>query len=243
MATTSTPHRRLTRKELREPDEFVSLIDAAGDYVADHLPRVIAGAAGLLVLILFGVGLRFYFSHQAQAAAEAFYDAGNVYDRKDYKTAADQFATLANEYPGTSLGRLALLYLGDAYLAQHQDAQARDALQKFLDADSGPTFRQLALLQLGIAYEALGNPAEARQAYARATAIREGAQGRAELALAQLTLRQGDKAGAIAIYQRFLREHPFDRDRRGVVDDALSQLGVTPAARFPGARTIDLPAK
>ncbi len=241
MATTTTPHHRLTRKELREPDEFVSLVDAAGDYVIDHLPRVIAGAIGLLMLVLLGVGLHLYSNQQEQAAAEAFSSAGNVYDQKDYKTASGQFATLAAEYSGTSLGRLALLYLGDDYLAQNQFAAARDALQKFVDADDRPTFRQLALLQLGVTYQGLGNPAEARKAYEQAAGIKEGAQGRAELELARLTLRQGDKPGAIAIYQRFLREHPFDQER-SVVTDALSQLGMAPAAPFATAKTIDLPA-
>jgi predicted negative regulator of RcsB-dependent stress response len=239
MATSTTPHHRLTRKELREPDEFVSLVDAAGDYVADHLPRVIAGAIGVLVLILVGVGLRLYFNHQAQAAAEAFNSAGEVFDKKDYKAAADQFAALADEYPGTSLGRLALLYVGDARLAENQAATARDALQKFLAADDRPTFRQLALLQLGVAYEELANPAEALKAYAQAAAIKEGAQGRAELALARVTLGQGDKPAAIAIYQRFLRERPFDQER-GEATDALSQLGVVPAVPI-SAKTLELP--
>lgn len=241
MATSTTPHHRLTRKELREPDEFVSLVDAAGDYVVDHLPRVIVGAIGLLVLILVGVGLRLYSNHQAQAAAEAFNRAGDVYNKKDYKAAAEQFAALAGEYPGTSVGRLSLLYVGDAHLAQNQAAAARDALQNFLAADDQPSFRQLALLQLGLAYEGLNNPAEARKAYEQAAAIKEGAQGRAELALAHVTLRQGDKPGAIAIYQRFLRQHPFGPER-GTVLDALSQLGVAPAAPVASVKTSELPA-
>jgi len=241
MATT-TPHHRITRKDLRQPDEFVSLVDAAGDYVADHLPRVIAGAVGLLALILIGVGLNLYFSHRNREVAEAFYQAGNVYDKKEYKAAAGQFAALAGEYPGTSLGRLSLLYLGDAYLAQHQPAAARDELQKFLDADDRPAFRQLALLQLGVAYEALGNYAEARKAYEQAASIKEGQQGRADLELARLTARQGDKQGAIAIYQRILREHPFGQER-GTASDALVQLGApSPAPAYP-AKTIELPAK
>jgi tetratricopeptide (TPR) repeat protein len=242
MATTSTPHHRLTRKELREPDEFVSLIDAAGDYVLDHLPRVIAAAVGFLVLILIVVGLRLYSNHQAQAAAEAFFSASNVYGQKDYKAAAAQFAALANDYSGTSLGRLALLYLGDAYLAQNQFAPARDTLQKFIDTDDRPTFRQLAFLQLGVAYEKLGNPNEARKAYEQAAKIKEGAQGRAELKLARLSLQQGDKPRAIAVYQGFLREHPFDPEG-DIATEALGQLGFSPVTPFASAKTLELPSK
>ena len=241
MATTTTPHHRLTRKELREPDEFVSLVDAAGDYVIDHLPRVIAGAIGLLMLVLLGVGLHLYSNQQEQAAAEAFSSAGNVYDRKDYKTAAGQFAALAAQYPGPVLAVWRCSISATPTWPRISLPRRATPCKSSSNADDRPTFRQLALLQLGVAYEGLGNPAEARKAYEQAAAIREGAQGRAELELARLTLRQGDKPGAIAIYQRFLREHPFDQER-SVVTDALSQLGVAPAAPFATAKTIDLPA-
>jgi hypothetical protein len=122
MATTTTRHPRLTRKELRQPDEFVSFLDATGDYVADHLPRVLAIGAGIFVLILIGVGLRLYFNSMARAVAEAFYSASSAYEQKDFKGAETQFQTIAGEYPSTNLGRLALLYLGDVYLDQHQPA-------------------------------------------------------------------------------------------------------------------------
>jgi tetratricopeptide (TPR) repeat protein len=242
MATRSIPHQqRITRKDLRQPDEFVSIMDAAGDYIADNLSKVIAGAVALVALIIVVVGVRLYFNHQNVAAADAFAGASSTYQNKDYKAAAYQFAQIADDYSGTSLGRLALLYEGNAYLANHQPAAARDALQKFVDRDGRPAFRQLALLQLGLADENLGNQAAAQQAYTQAAAINEGAQGRAELDLARLTLHQGDKARAIAIYQRFLSEHPFD-SQRNFVADTLSQLGVKPAASLPTAKTLELPA-
>jgi tetratricopeptide (TPR) repeat protein len=240
MATT-TPHHRLTRKDLRQPDEFVSLLDAASEYVATHLGRVIGAALALLALILLTAALNLYVNHRHRAAAEAFYSASQAYDSKQYQTAENRFQALANDYPGTSLGRLALLYMGDIHLAQNQAAPARDLLQRFLEVDHRPVFRQVALLQLGVAWEALGNDGEAHKAYAQAAAINEGQQGRAELELARLTANQCDKPGAIAIYQRFLREHPFGAQRTSVID-ALARLGAAPE---PGLmpNTIELPAK
>jgi Flp pilus assembly protein TadD len=91
-----------------------------------------------------------------------------------------------------------------------------------------------------VAYEQLGNAAEARTAYEQAASIDEGAQGRAELNLARLMAAEGDKQGAIATYQRFLREHPFGQDRV-TVTDALARLGATAPAMVPS--TIELPAK
>ena len=238
----STPHRqRLTRKDLREPDEFVSLVDAAGDYIANHLPRVIAGAVILFVVILVAVGLKLFFTHRDRVAATAFYRAGELYDQKDYTNAAASFTALAAHYPGTKLGRLALLYLGDAYLAENQAAQARDSLRKFLDTDDRPTYRQLALLQLGVAYESLGKLVDARGAYAQAATIKEGAQGWAELQQARLALQLGDKPGAIEIYQRFLREHPFD-PQRGTAIAALGRLGVKTSAAYAG-NNLELPSR
>lgn len=241
MATT-TPHpHRLSRKELRKPDEFVTFVDAAGDYIVSHLGRVIIGVITLLALILVIVGLRFYLSYQDRQIAEAFYQASTAYDRKEYASARSQFAALAAAHPHSSLGRLATLYIGNAYLADNEAKQARDALQKYLSADDRPAFREMALMQLGVADEEVEDLAGARKAYEEAAAMKGPEQGRAELNVARLLVRQGDKPAAIAAYQRFLRESPFSQER-GEVVDALAQLGVAPPAPVGLGKTIEPPA-
>ncbi|HLW71179.1 MAG TPA: tetratricopeptide repeat protein [Candidatus Binataceae bacterium] len=230
---TSTHRPHISRKELRQPDEFVSFFDAAGEYVATHLVQVILAAMGLLALILFAVGVRFYLSAQERDAAEAFYAAVNTLDHKDYAAAAAQFAALANEHPHSRLGRLAPFYVANANLAQQQPAKARDALKQYLANDSPPAFRELALMQLGVADEDLGDYAGARESYAEAAALKGAEQPRAALNVARLQARAGEKAAAIASYQRFIRENPFSPDR-GTAVDALASLGVAaPASPQP----------
>jgi len=242
MASTTKPHpHHLSRKELRQPDEFVTLVDSAGDYVANHLGRVIIGVIGLLALILMIVGVRFYFNYQDRQIAEAFYQASTAFDHKEYARARSQFAALAEAHPRSSLGRLSMFYLGNAYMADNEAKPARDAFQKYLAADDRPAFREMALMQLGVADENLADFTGARKAYEDAAAMKGPEQGRAELDVARLLARQGDKPAAIAAYQRFLRENPFSQDRGDVID-ALAQLGVAPAAPAVSAKTIELPA-
>jgi tetratricopeptide (TPR) repeat protein len=242
MATTTKPHpHHLSRKELRQPAEFVTLVDSAGDYIANHLGRVISGAIGLLALILVIVGVRFYFSYQDRQIAEAFYQASTAFDRKDYASARSQFMAIAAAHPRSSLGRLATFYLGNAYMVDNAAKPARDAFQKYLAADDRPAFREMALMQLGVADEELADFTGARKAYEDAAALKGPEQGRAELNVARLLARQGAKPAAIAAYQRFLRENPFSQDR-GEVIDALAQLGVAPATTSSAAKTIELPA-
>src|ERR1700730_4893022 len=192
MATTPHPH-RLSRKELRQPDEFITFVEAAGDYIASNLKLVIIGAVGLLALIVIGVGVRFYLSSQDRALAEAFYQAASAYDQKDYVHAQSQFAALAKAHPSSSLGRLARFYVANIYLTSQQPAKARDELQKYLAANDRPAFREMALMQLGIANEELGDYTAARKAYEQAAAMKGPEQGRAELNVARLLGRAGDK--------------------------------------------------
>jgi predicted negative regulator of RcsB-dependent stress response len=234
MATTAHHPRRLSRKELRQPDEFVSFFDAAGDYLANNLLRVILGGVGLLAVIFVVVGARFYLDRQNRAAADAFYQAINALDRKDYPQAAAQFATLASDYPSTSLSRLAPFYVANAELAQNQSAKARVALQKYLDVEDRPHFRELALMQLGVACEDSGDYAAARKSYEQAAALNGPEQRRAEMNLGRLQVRLGDKTAAIATYQRVLHENPYGPES-GAATEALAQLGVTAPSPAPSA--------
>src|SRR5216684_2088677 len=232
MATSAHHPHRLTRKELRQPDEFMSFFEAAGDYVANHLMRVILAAVAVVVLVFVGVGVRFYVSHQKQAAAEAFYQAINLLDRKDDAQAAAQFTALANDHPSASLGRLASFYVANAELAQNEPAKARIALQKYLEAEDRPRFRELALMQLGVASEDSGDYAAATKAYREAAGLKGPEQGRAEMNLARLQVRGGDKAAAISTYQRLLAENP-DGPNSGAATEALAQLGVSASRQAP----------
>ncbi len=241
MATPKSNHpHHLTRKELRQPVEAVSIVDAIADYVANNLVRVVIGVVGLLVLVLVLVGVRFYLNAQERAVAEAFYQATTAYDHRDYGSARSQFAALAEAHPGTSLGRLAQFYIGNTFLTDKQPTKARDALQKYLTEDNQPAFREMALMQLGVANEELADFTAAQKAYQQAAEMRGPEQGRAELNVARLRARAGDKKGAIAAYQRYLSENPYSQERSRVVD-ALAQLGAAPLTAS-SAKTIDLPS-
>lgn len=226
----SSQNRRISRKELRQPDEFQTFVEAAGNLVADNLLRVILGVGGFLIIVFIIVGVSAYFGHQRSLIAESFYQATAALDHKDYKTAAAMFVRIADEHPGDSLGRLAGFYAGNAYLAEGQTAKARDQYRRYLDSNDRPIFRAMALMQLGVADENLGDIAAAKKAYQDAAALQGPEQERADLNVARLMAQQGDKKGAIAAYQAFLREHPFSQDR-AIVIDALANLGTAPPAQ------------
>jgi len=223
----ATTHHRLSRKELRQPDEFVTFLDRAWSYVGENLPRIIIGAVVAIVLLAIGFTWRFYRQHQSRIAAEEFYHAMTALDRKDYKTAERGFTSLTEQHPGQRLGQLAEFYRANTYMAENAPAKARDALEKYLKDSDPPTFRQLALTQLGVAYEDLGNYRKAHEEYLQAAALDGPEKGRAELGAARMLARFGDNRGAISAYRRFLSQNPFASERAEVVE-SLAQLGAAP---------------
>jgi len=235
----ATTHPRLSRKQLKQPDEFVTLIDQAGEFLRENLDRVIIAAVAMVVLFVIAFGFYFYAQHQHRLAAEDFYDAVGALERKDYKAAERSFTQLAEEHSGSSLGRLARFYLANAYLAENQPAKARDALQTYLASGAQPLFRQLALTQLGVAAENLSDYQQAHAAYAEAAALDGPERTRAQLGAARTLVRIGDKPGAIAAYRRFIGENPYARERPDVAE-ALAQLGAPLGDQAPNPKTIEL---
>jgi len=230
MATTTRP--KLSRKELKQPDEFISFLDQTLAFVEENLSRVIFGAVALVALLGIIFAFRFYYQHQQRIAAEDFYTAVSALERKDYKAAEQGFMQLADHQPGQSLGRLARFYLGSTYLDQAQPSKARAALAAYLQAGGTPPFTQLALCQLGSANEDLGDFKKARDAYAHAAALEGPERERAALDSARMLALLGDRRGAIAAYQAFLKTNPYATQRPDVVE-ALANLGATPEGVKP----------
>jgi len=221
-------HRKLSRKELRQPDEFVSALERASEFAADNLPRIIAAVAALVVVIGIGAGYSFYRQHQQLLASDQFYRGINALSDKDYAAAAQNLSALAANSPRSNLGHLAHLYLATTYLAQHQPAKARAELNAFLTHSRQDQFRQLAFVQLGVSDEMLGDYRDAHGAYAQAARLPGPQKANAQLSSARTLALMGDRKEAIAAYQRFLQENPYD-EQSPVVVEALAQMGV-PAA-------------
>lgn len=235
-------HRKLRRKELRQPDEFITFFENLRSFLLDNLVQVIIGACAAIALAAIGVGVYFYAQYRDRLVADQFYEAITALDHKEYKTAETDFSKLAEDHPHASLGRLARFYLAGCYMAEKDPAKARDALNQYLAGDDRPTFKSLALLQLGVAYEDLGQFQQAHQTYSEAAILPGPQKMRAELAVARMLVREGHKDAAIAAYRQFLKENPFAEERTDVFI-ALAELGVPPEAKTANVPVVSIPAK
>ena len=220
-------HRKVSRKALKQADEFVSTFDWIGDLVVGNLARVIIGAVALVAAIVIVFVVSFYSQYRQRIVSEQFYRAINALSDKDYKTAEEGFSGLAQNDSGPTLGHLARFYLATTYLAQNQTSKARDALRNYLAEGGSRLFQQMALMQLGVADEDLGDYHGARAAYAKAAQLNGPEKARAQVGAARTLALIGDRQGAINAYQQFLRENPFAQQRAEVIE-ALAQIGAPP---------------
>jgi tetratricopeptide (TPR) repeat protein len=235
MATTRTHHKKISRKELKQPDEFFTFIGEARDFLLDNLRQVIISAAIVLAAALLAIGVYIYERHLDNLAGDQFYAAMSALNQKNYKQAEAGFEKLAQSEPGREVGKLSRFYLGSAYFESGDLNKARDTLVAYLAESRDPVFTNLALTDLAVVYERLGEFKKAEGAYSQAASVPGPEQTRAQLGVARMILKQGDLATAIKAYQTFLQEHPFSQDRQTVVE-TLAQLGAGPSGGPPAAQ-------
>ncbi len=230
----TTHRRKLTQKELRAPDEFTTLIDSARDFFVNNLTQVIVSAAVVVAVGAIVIGVYYYERHRDTLASGQFYDAITALNAGQNKDAETKFKQLADQEPGRRLGRLSRFYLANAYLADGDLPNARDALVAFLAEERDPMFRSLALTNLAVVYERMADWKKAAGAYQQAAADPGPEQVRAELGVARMLAKAGDKQGAIAAYRAFLNAHPFAQQRQDVME-SLALLGAPAEIAPPSA--------
>lgn len=220
-------HRKVSRKALRQPDEFITTLDRIGDFIAANLVRVIIAAAVVITAIAAAFIFSFYSQSRQRIASQQFFQAINALSDKHYTSAEEGFSALARNEARRPLGHLARFYLAATFLAQNQPSRARDALQKYLAEGGNKLFRQMALTQLGVINENLGDYRSAHTAYMNAAQLNGPEKARARIGAARTLALMGDHQGAIAAYQEFLRANPFAQQRDEVIE-ALAQMGAPP---------------
>jgi predicted negative regulator of RcsB-dependent stress response len=227
---TARSHKRITRKDLRQPDWFQVTTERAIDIYARHRGKVIAAAVGFIVLLLALWGWDLFKDRQNTAASEEFGRAAAFYRAGKHREAIDAFEKVA-AYRWSHYARYAHLYQANSYVALGEFDKALAAAQRFLAATRDNTlYRQIALVTLGVIEERKGRFDQALQHYSRAENIKAAYREKALLGKARASEQAGDFKAALAAYREYLREDA-DSPFALKVAELEAKVGSTTAAK------------
>jgi predicted negative regulator of RcsB-dependent stress response len=220
---------KIRRKDLRQPDEFLTFSRQAAQYLTDNRNTVLAVVGGVVVMIAAVVAFQAINASRETSAAIAYQAGQSMMADKQYPEAAAAFRDVVDRYGSTEHGILARLQAGHALLQAGSPAEAALAYEGFLTAGPPTDYlRQLAQTRLAYANEARGEFATAQAAYAAAVA--EGGMFTMDALLGEARAAEaaGDTAQARQLYERFLKEYPAASQRQ-VVTARLVSLGWSPS--------------
>ncbi len=231
MATTS---RRITRKELRQPDWFQTVTEDALEFYQRRRVAVYLGIAAAILILLGIWGWAVFKGRQDSIAAQEFGQAMAQYHAEKYREAiaglekvqAQRWSRYAN---------LAHLYEANSYLALNDLTKAATAAQRFITGtDQNSLMRQIGLLTLADIEERQSQCKEAIKNYEEAAKIKGAFSDRAILGEARCAVQMGDVTGGIAAYRQLLKdqaESPSANYVRFQIGELESKLAAQPVGK------------
>jgi len=227
--------KKIIKKKLKEPDEFISFTDHAFRFISRHYKRIITGVVILGVLLAaFFLFQKWEEKKEAEAylpfsAALELYQMLNSPYREgsptDYKSLMEKFDEVITKFPRTSSGKLSLLYKGNLHLKLEEFDEAIKAYETFLEkAGKEKFYRLLAMEGLGYAHEGKKEYEKAVEAYERMLEMGEGLQvANAYLSKGRCYEKLGKKKEALESYKTFLNLAPKAM-MANLVSERISQL-------------------
>ena len=202
--------RRITKKQLREPDEFVTVGAKTMKYAMAHLTYI---GLGVLLLAAIIVAIVLWRQHQAASEDMAFTLLGRgitLYEQEEKRQESlPIFTELITDYPGTTAGKVALLYRGRSSMLQGDYDQAIEDFTLFLKRSSQPFLRVIAFNALGNSYSAKGEYQQAIDNFQKV--IASGDEWLKPYVLLQMGMcweKLGETKKAVEAYQASLELSP-----------------------------------
>lgn len=208
--------RKITKRQLKEPDEFITLTERTFIFVRQNTKKVAAAGIIILVLIVAAVFFQMWEKKKEEEAARAFGVALETYERTTAQAreslAQDEKATLAKfdevitKFPRTSSGKISLVYKGNILLKLDEYDEANKVYTIFLDkAGKEKLYRYFAWEGLGHAYEGKKDYVKALEAYKKILEVGEGYQlAEAHLNIGYCYDKLGKNKEALESFKAFL---------------------------------------
>ena len=204
----ATASRRLSRKDLRQPDRFQLASENAIEYFQTHKTLVFSAAAALIVIIAIVCGWQIFKAKQDIAASHEFTKALALYQSEKYRDAIAAFDHVQT-FRWSRYAVLAHLYLANSYMANKDVDKALSAAQRSLTATKpNSLYRQIALFTLASAEEQKNQCQAAIEHYNEALKINAALQANAALGKARCAEQLGDTRTAVATYRQYVKDNP-----------------------------------
>lgn len=215
---------RSLRKELRQPDEFVTLTARAIEYAQTHQRTVVSLGIAVLAVILGGVALSSFRQTQWQQANTNLARAIALYNENKLPEAIRAFEELAGQgnAPAT-FAEVARIYTAQAYLRQGEYARAIAGFEAAQGGVGGFLGQRIAVSR-GYAYEGNQQFPQAASAFGEAAAMAGPYTAIAVLGEGRNAESAGDTARALAAYKKLLSEYP-DAPERALAESRIAALG------------------
>jgi len=208
--------KRITRRQIKQPDEFISTTEHVLLFVRDHLKKIVVGVGIVVVIVAAYVLFRVWeakreneASQRLNLAMEAVELVNSPYREgspAEVKNALAKMEEIVNAFPKTSSGTFALLYKGNIHLKLGEFDEAIKAYDTFLSrSGSEKLYNLLALEGVGYAYEGKKDYGKAIDAYQRIIAMDQGFQAReARLQMGYCYEKLGKNKEAVENYRAYL---------------------------------------
>lgn len=209
--------KKIIKKRLKEPDEFISFTEKAFIFISHHSKSIALG--GIIVSILI-LSIFFYQRWERKNEENAYqlfnlavgiqqtvntpYREGSI---QEYKNVLEKFKEVIEKFPKTSPGKIAVLYQGNLHLWLGEYEEAIRSYESFLQkAGKEKLYRSFALEGLGYSFEGKKDYEKAIDAYQKIIQIGENFQiSNAYLGMGRCFEKLGKNKEALENYKSFLK--------------------------------------
>lgn len=199
---------RLSHKEAKQPDEFITLSNQVLAWGRAHQQAVVWGGIGIAVLVAaLGIGTAYRSAQRRDANADLAQALAKV-QANDFAAASADLTTVSERWSGTQVAPLATLLAADAALRAGDTDKALSSLGSIQIASLPAYLQQQALLAWGTALEDKQQWADAAAKYKDAAAIAGPYTGVAIVAEARTTEQAGDAEKARGLYRQAYEQFP-----------------------------------
>ena len=212
-----TKIKKIIKKKLKEPDEFISFTEKAFIFITHHSKSIAVGGTIVLILIL---SIFFYQRWERKneenayqlftLAVEIYQTVGTPYREgsiQEYKNILEKFNEVIEKFPRTSSGKLSILYKGNLHFRLGEFEEAIKSYDRYLQKTGREKlYRSFALEGLGYSFEGKKDYEKAINAYQKVLGIGENFQiTNAYLGMGRCYEKLGKNKEAVEQYKSFLK--------------------------------------